>query len=74
MNINLDYIKQMRIQNWDAYFECYDLIKNIEMHGRPMERLRLSSLKDKLAKLAVKSKKHDEIYCLIHDPFYPIPS
>lgn len=72
MTINLDYIKAMRIQSWDAYFECLELISNIEIHGGEIDKLRIKYLRKHLSKLAENSRKHDSIYAIIFDPFYSI--
>lgn len=72
MNINLDYVKQMRLQAWDAYFECLDLIDHTYEYGSPIEKLRLKAMWEKLDKLAAKSRKYDEIYAVIYDPLYPL--
>ena len=72
MNINLDYIKEMRTQSWDAYFECLDLIENIHKFGSEIDKLRLKSLTKQLSKLAEKSKYYDSIYAILYDPLYTL--
>jgi hypothetical protein len=72
MTINLDYIKAMRIQSWDAYFECLELIDNIKVHGSEVDKLRINYLRKRLSKLAENSRKYDSIYAIIHDPFYSV--